>query len=374
MALAGKSLSLSFSPATQEDEDTLASYLPDADEGAELDPGELPDTLPGHLINLKARFSIGSETVASPEQELAMGSGLASEMGYWQPGRGWDTSENKPIAGEFRALALDLQGISGPAAEKLQTDLETTQAKLEAEDHNGLTKQQLVGNMLYNTILSYFALNDLQDRISEGQDFCVGYRSPSYGLFETNLQPRYWFGVPRQVALSSFAMDVDSVVGIKVHKDNDHDEWVKINKIQGVRLSAMEHAIPEKIFGTANVDVYGVSAIKALQEAVNEGQKIWVVDRGDLGVFLGNNELSGDIEEDIGSAVLSGKVVKIHGKPIEKNGFGFVGYIVEYPDTGSGAYMIGSGEDGSFILVSGFPRSIHPITKMSSIGRTLQRL
>ncbi|MBF1803563.1 hypothetical protein [Alloalcanivorax profundimaris] len=120
MALAGKSLSLSFSPVTQEDEDTLVSYLPDADadEDGKLDPGELPDILPGHLINLKARFSIGSETVANPEQEPAMGSGLASEMGYWQPGRGWDTSENKPIAGEFRALALDLQGISGSAAEK----------------------------------------------------------------------------------------------------------------------------------------------------------------------------------------------------------------------------------------------------------------
>ncbi|MBL7251380.1 transglutaminase-like domain-containing protein [Alloalcanivorax marinus] len=350
VALAGKSLSLSFSPATQEDEDTLASYLPDADEDGELDPGELPDTLPGHLINLKARFSIGSETVANPEQELAMGSGLASEMGYWQPGRGWDTSENKPIAGEFRALALDLQGISGPAAEKLQTDLETTQAKLEDEEYSGLTKQQLVGDMLYSTILSYFAFNDMQDRINERQMNSVGYRAPSYGLFKTSLQPRYWFGIPRNVTAGGLTMDVDNVLAIQVDKDNDRKRWIARNLAIGARLSAMEHSLPEQMYSTEDNSAHGISAVKALQLATAEGQKIWTITRKNLNQALAALDLGLAEEADIRNAVLAGKEVTAHERPVNFHGRASVGYTVLDPDTGAGAYLIASGENGGDLI------------------------
>ncbi|KGD59712.1 hypothetical protein T9A_03250, partial [Alcanivorax jadensis T9] len=55
-------------------------------------------------------------------------------MGYWQPNQGWRTSQNEAVAGEYRALALNLQGISQSQAQNLQTDLESTRQKLEAED------------------------------------------------------------------------------------------------------------------------------------------------------------------------------------------------------------------------------------------------
>ncbi|MEO9751330.1 MAG: transglutaminase-like domain-containing protein, partial [Marinobacter sp.] len=87
VGLAGRKLSVSFSPATQEDEDTLAGYLPQPDENGDLDPGELPETLPGYLINLKAEFAVDEDIVVNPDVEVTMGSGLISEMGYWQPGR-----------------------------------------------------------------------------------------------------------------------------------------------------------------------------------------------------------------------------------------------------------------------------------------------
>ena len=73
--------------------------LPQPDENGDLDPGELPGTLPGYLINLKAEFAVDEDiVVVNPDVEVTMGSGLISEMGYWQPGRGWDTSENNPVS------------------------------------------------------------------------------------------------------------------------------------------------------------------------------------------------------------------------------------------------------------------------------------
>ncbi len=347
VALVGKKLALSFAPATQEDEDTLASYLPEADENGEFDPGDVPDTLPGYLINLKAEFAIDEDSVANPDIEVTMGSGLISEMGYWQPGRGWDTSENNPIAGEYRALALDLQGISVQAAEDLETSLEATRAKLDAEDYSGLTKQQLVGDMLYSTILGYFALNDMQDRVGERQANSVGYRAPSYGLFKTSLQPQYWFGLPRDVKASGLTMDVDHMSSIRVDKDNNRERWVALNRAQGARMSAMEHLVPEEMYSTDDNPAHGISAVKALQLAAAEGQKIWTITQSNLSQAMAALNLSSAVEADIRNAVRTGKEVTAHEDTINFHGRPSAGYMVIDPKTGAGGYLIAGGENGS---------------------------
>jgi len=350
VALVGKKLALSFALATEEDEDTLASYLPEADENGELDPGEVPDTLPGYLINLKAEFAVDENIVANPDIEVTMGSGLISEMGYWQPGRGWDTSENNPVAGEYRALALDLQGISARAAENLENDLEATQAKLDAEDYSGLTKQQLVGDMLYSTILGYFALNDMQDRVGERQANSVGYRAPSYGLFKTSLQPQYWFGLPRDVKASGLTMDVDHMSSIRVDKDNNRERWVALNRAQGARMSAMEHLVPEEMYSTDDNPAHGISAVKALQLAAAEGQKIWTITQSNLSQAMAALNLSSSVEADIRNAVRTGKEVTAHEDTINFHGRPSAGYMVIDPKTGAGGYLIAGGENGGDIV------------------------
>ncbi len=351
VALAGRKLSVSFSPATQEDEDTLAGYLPQPDEEGELDPGQLPDTLPGYLINLKAELAVDEDIVANPDVEVTMGAGLISEMGYWQPGRGWDTSENNPVAGEYRALALDLQGISAQAAEDLETSLEDTRAKLDAEDYAGLTKQQLVGDMLYSTILGYFALNDMQDQIGERQANSVGYRAPSYGLFKTSLQPQYWFGMPRDVKASGLTMDVDHMSSIRVDKDNNRDRWVAVNRANGARMSAMEHLVPEEMYSTDDNPAHGISAVKALQLAAAEGQKIWTITQSNLSQAMAALNLSSSVEADIRNAVRAGKEVTAHEDTINFHGRPSAGYMVLDPKTGAGGYLIAGGENGGFLSV-----------------------
>ncbi|MFK4754842.1 transglutaminase domain-containing protein, partial [Oceanobacter sp. wDCs-4] len=173
-----------------------------------------------------------------------------SEMGYWQPGRGWKTTTNRPVAGEYRAIALDLQGISPTQAEALKTDLEATQAKITAEDYTDLGKQQLVGDLLYSTILSYFVLNNIQDDLGARAANMVSYKAPSYGLFKTNVIPQYWFGIPRNVTIEGLTMDVDHITHLLVHESNDTDLWIAYNRASGARLSAMEHLVPEQMFST----------------------------------------------------------------------------------------------------------------------------
>lgn len=126
-------------------------------------------------------------------------------------------SRNQPVAGEYRAVALDLQGISAQQAAAVQAELETTRLQLEAEDYTGLTKKHLTGNLLYSTILSYFALNNIQSEIAARQAGIIDYRAPSYGLFKTSLAPLYWFGLPRNVRINGLTMDVDRYQSVSVH-------------------------------------------------------------------------------------------------------------------------------------------------------------
>lgn len=345
-ALAGRKLALSFKPASEEDKETLASYLPDPDENGEIDPNEIPGTLPGYLIDLTGEFAIGNEEVVLASSNTAMGTGLQSEMGYWQPNRGWQTSQNEPVAGEYRALALNLQGISQSQAEALQSDLEKTQNKLDRNEFDDLTRKEVVGDFLYSTILSYFSLNDDQDQVAAKFGQSVIYRAPSYGLFKTSLTPRYWLGVVRSVETSGFGMDVDSMSSLQVNKDNDLERWIAFNRAQGMRMSAMEHLVPEQTYSTEGAAADGISAVKAIRLAAAEGQKIWTITKNNLAQSLADVQLPEAVKEDIRGSVYAGKNVVTHDRPVDFYGRQSVGYTVVDPKTGGGGYLIGTGENG----------------------------
>ena len=73
-------------------EAAIDSYLPDySSEDAETSSSH---SLPGYLIRLSAEFSVDDEIGASSEKAIPLGQGLHSEMGYWSPMYGWETTEN----------------------------------------------------------------------------------------------------------------------------------------------------------------------------------------------------------------------------------------------------------------------------------------
>ncbi|MEY8252212.1 MAG: hypothetical protein RPR91_07490, partial [Colwellia sp.] len=345
----------------------IESYLPEPDpETGEIDPASLPDTLPGYLINLKAEFSIGDQVVATANVGT-MGTELHEKLGYFDPRFGWDLSSNKPTAGEYQAIGLDLQGTSTEYAARLQADLESTKAKLESGDENqlaSLTKQALVGDMLESTIFSYFAMNNIQDDIAAQQAGIVNYRAPSYGKFSTSLTTSYFFGTPRNVSASGLAMDVDKVFNTIVDKNNDSKNWINYNQMIGARLSAMEHLIPEQMFSTPEASAQGISAVKAIAIASSEGQKIWTITKVNVEAALAEITLSADTETEIRNSANAGMVITTHEKRLNYNGWIGGGYIILDPQTGAGAYKIAGGGNGSDTKV---PEAISEVTKWGGI-------
>jgi len=61
---------------------------------------------------------------------------------------------------------------------------------------DGLTKDSLIGDLLYAAALGYFAANDVNSKILNRIGPALSYRSPSFGTFSTGLDPTYSFGIP----------------------------------------------------------------------------------------------------------------------------------------------------------------------------------
>ena len=280
-------------------------------------------------------------------------------------------------AGQYRAIELDLQGTNPEQAAHLQQRLEQTKAALEAENTGELTqltKHDLVGDLLYATIFSYFALNNLQDDIAAQTANMVNYRLPSYGTFSTNVQTQYWFGVPRDVSFAGLSMDMDRMANQGVSKTGNREEAVAFQQAAGARMSAMEHLVPEQMFSSEGSQANGISAVKAIAIASAEGQKIWTIDRDNVNLALSEINLNTDTERDIRNAVNAGKIVTTHEARINFHGWIGEGYIILDPNTGAGAYMIAGGGNGGETILSGTADALVYLSNADDASRSLRFL
>ncbi len=356
-ALAGKKITLSFAPATAADANLIASYLPAPNaNGTPILPSQLPTSLPGYLIHLSAEFRVDGQLVASGGN-FTMGQELVSSAGVFDPVNGWSFGQDAlPTAGEYIATHLDLQGVSQTQLQTLKDKLAATQAKLTTAQYTGITKEDIAGDMLYSTVLSYFATNQTASQISQRAAGIVEYRKPSFGHFLTSAKTTYWFGIPRNVSFPGLVMDIKRYASIVVAKDNS--PTVGYVKQSGMRLSAYEHLIPEKMF-TDPLDPnrpQGISAVKALALAGSQGQKIFTMNaanQANHATLLAQVTIDAYARAEIQNALAAGKEVTVHQAPITQSGWTGSGYIVTDPATGSGAYKISGGANGGALIVGG---------------------
>lgn len=123
--------------------------------------------MPGYLVNLKENLNINKEVVSSGLAST-LGSELNEIMALWNPSNGWKSSANYPASGVYRAIGLNLQGISPNQSEKLKNALAVTAVKLDSENVvqlATLSEHELVGDLLQGTLVNYFSMNDIQDKV-----------------------------------------------------------------------------------------------------------------------------------------------------------------------------------------------------------------
>ncbi|TVP58437.1 MAG: hypothetical protein EA349_04600 [Halomonadaceae bacterium] len=345
--LVGKSIAISFRPATDADQQALASYLPENAESLH----DLPTQLPANIINMIGEITVDGNVVAETST-VTLGQSLMTRLGFDAPGRPWRNSENHLVAGQYQAVGIDMQGISPEQLAALKSKIETVSSKLGAEDFSGLTKHDVVGSALQAGIQGYLAETYAMDRVAARASELVYYRGPSYGTFSTNINVAYLFGMPRDVLFSGVVMDVDRLSSNTESMNNCYEDWLSFNRSSGMRSSAYEHLIPERLFSTEADPAEGVSTAKALALAMAQGQKIYTLTQTNAS-SLNLITIDSEARSEIQSALQRGYEVTVHEAPLNVNGWQGSGYAIIDPENGVGAYKISGGASGGFIVAFG---------------------
>ncbi len=395
-SLAGKKLTLAWVAASDADQRAIEALIPQARPGQTLKPQDLPRGLPAS-ISLKPQILVEG-AVKAEGSALRAGSEPVGAGAFTQYGsRQWDETYDQLIAGQQTALGLSIQGISQAQMERLEARMEETKQTLEraqaAPDSQreqilkGITGDMLTGDMLTATVWGYFASLQSQGLIAASQAQIVDAPALSYGLFHAQVEPQKIYGlVSNGVRYKGLNMDIGHVRSVRWVKDDNpssiinnkpgllynnktgaQNRWIAYNKAKGLFSSAMEHILPEDFWidktrcRDSNNNPHnqnyepcaeGISAVKALIIAQQQGQKIYTINRSNAQSSLAKLSLSNQISNEIRNAVNAGKEVTVHEKAINNFGWRGIGYTVVDPDTGTGAYIIEGAGNGAVLFIA----------------------
>lgn len=162
------------------------------------------------------------------------------------------------------------------------------------------------------------------------------------------LNPHYLFGIPRAIKPGGVAMNIP-IVHIAGQGANDRAKKRDYVFQVGLISSALEHAVPEQMFVNDRNPGEGISAVKALQKANAQGQRIYHITPANQATTLPNIHQNSLVMEEIRNVLNAGKEVITHTDAVSVPDWSGAGYILFDPQTGDGAFKIGGGTNGGFI-------------------------
>jgi hypothetical protein len=339
-------VTLSFKPATPEDEQTLLSLLPD---GEITDISQLPGSIPAYLINVVPELKVNGQLVKAGNI-MTLGEELDFGFDTQLVGRGTVPKSYSLPAGSFLSVAAIGGSVSATVFADLQAKLADTQTKLRSADPtiiDTLTREDLLGDMFHAGSLGYYAqyiafsyLAGLQN----GAHHVLAGGAGSFG-YEPNVD--YFFGMPRTLTQGGVALN-KPIINIVGENDADFSNAKDFTMQIGVISSMLEHDTPELILTDASDSIEGVSAVSAINKAAQLGQRIYHITWQNQGGVLSSIHHRPATMDEIYNAVLSGKEVITHADEISVVGWSGAGYVIFDPETGAGAYKIGGGSNGDY--------------------------
>ncbi len=247
-----RKVTLSFKPATADDEAALEALLP---EGEITDISQLPTSIPSYLIEVIPELKIDDQVVSSGN---AMN--LGQELDFHTKIQFAGRADPQPyiyrvVAGSFLSVNAVAGNVSAHKLQELQTKLEQTKLTLESNDQAQiavLTREDILGDMFYTGSLGYFAQLISLSHIAGLSQGAHGYLSAGYGTFGYEPNVSYFFGLPMSIEPGGVTLDIpiENVAAV-----NDGDNQKRINYLfqYGILSSTLEHAVPEQMFADPNI-------------------------------------------------------------------------------------------------------------------------
>lgn len=320
--LSGKKITVSFLPATNQDEAVMASY------------GGILKT-PGYLVKIKAVVKV-EDSVVLESPTVQMGDSLRLSVGFNTPGSFTDSVEKELALGIFHNIALSALNV---ADTQVVAGLDRSNNLLGNFYDSINTGDDEVGKVLRNIGLQYFSHTNNASRLLERMMHIYNTRGVNAGFVSVAAQYRELFGKTVSAPIiSGLVIDIPRYIQSPFSVSGDFNQEKAFTKIQGLNTSYFEHAIWESFSG---IDT--VSTVKLLQLANEAGIPIYNISSANINTLLPTLNQSQSVKEEIRDAVASGNEVSVPKSYISLNEWSGTGYMIRNPDTGEGTYKLSNG-------------------------------
>jgi hypothetical protein len=313
---------------------------------------DLPTSIPS-LIEVVPELKLDGEIVHTGTSPRNLGEELTLFNQVFFPGRGNTTRPLSVIVGSFLTIGSESGSISSQNLERLRVRVEQTQATLESQDPDQiatLDREDLLGDLFHAGMLGYYAqytaLGNLMSLQSDGQAMLLA----GMGLHGYEPKVNTLFGFPRSISPGGVIFDLP-IAGVQLVDGLEPERTAQFNQQIGLLSSALEHATPEQMFSTPDQPADAISAVKALSKANAQGQRIYQMTRDNMAETFPNLNLATETEAEIRTALNAGLTVTAHTDNVSVPGWTGAGYIIFNPETGSGAYKISGGANGSWLSI-----------------------
>ena len=317
-------VTLSYEPATQEDETLIAEY------------GDI-FKVPAYLVKMVPVLKIDGHTV---------GTGRPINLGYRQQftitlkstGQSAQVVKNDVVVGSYYNIGFDYQNITVEQVQKAYDKIQSLQTTV---NEDNVYQDNGIGEILNCISLSYFAeMDSFNDLLA--QKFGIVYSrqiSEAITGFRTGVE--YLFMAPVALSEGQLYIDVDSNRISSVSQNGSDDDEISFMFTSGILSSALEHSILEQATG-----MEALSTIKVFEKATEQGVPILMLSKANYSEKKGLLDLSESVIKDIEQAINNGRMVMVAAEEISVYDWTGTGYIVLNPDTGAAGYMLSGGIAG----------------------------
>ncbi|MEN9866449.1 MAG: hypothetical protein RL748_2039, partial [Pseudomonadota bacterium] len=306
-------ITLSYSPATQLDADTLAAFMPAAHpDNSPIQPNELPTELPAYLIQLKAELRVDGNLIAS-SGSFTLGSELLLQSASFDPAQGsWSNELSATHAGDYSAIALDAQGISNAYLNRVKQRMQSLSSQLNSP--GGLNRDDSIGDVLYQTILNYFATADANSAVFQRAANVAEQRQPSYGRAVAQVMPHLVLGVINSASFPGVILAIDQDRRAIAANRADDAAGSNSNGISNAaylqqsaqRNNAFAHQVLNQLYTSSSRPGQAASSVNVLASVAIQNQPVFGVTAGNLASLLPQIALSARGQAEVRNAVASG--------------------------------------------------------------------
>lgn len=324
--LAGKRVTLSYRPATPEDEALVATY------------GGIMYNVPAYLLQVKPELMVDGSIVLTGEPST-IGTMQKLMLNLQRLGVEHESTDKTLIVGGYYEIGLNLAGYNSGNMGNRNGAFLNKMATLPPE---AFTNDDLIGEHLHQLAMAYFFINDTLYGSAAKLYNIAQFRQLSGCFVSITPNVTYVNGIPQTITLSGIEMDMRLERMTAVARDGNLQTEKKYMELAGLISSFDEHYTFEAIEGVASV-----SAVKALQFANQNGITVYKITQANQGQYLPLLQIGQKDLTDITNALNSGKEVIVSQTNVQINDWNGLGYIVRDSASGSGAYIISGGLAGA---------------------------